>query len=153
MYAGLDVPCDAVLDWPNWMCRIGAMRIASRMRAAPPKSQGRRTIIRAHAVQPREAVPSLRMCGMSTRGPTAASRAGSRVSTTATLHSGISMPPKPMLRSSGTGMTTRAMRLMATVTPDANTACPAVRIEMRTASSLSCPCAISSRQRDTTSKE
>ena len=105
----------------------------------PPKSHGRRTIIRAHVVQPREAVPSLRMCGMSTRGPTVASRAGSSVSTTATLHSGMSIPPKPMLRSSGTGMTTSAIRLMATVTPDANTACPAVRIEMRTASSLSWP--------------
>ena len=109
------------------------------MSAAPPNSHGRLTIIRAQAVHPRDAVPSLRMCGMSTRGPTEASIAGSSVSTTATLHSGMSMPPKPMLRSRGTGITTRAMRLMATVTPEANTAWPAVRSEMRTASLVVVP--------------
>jgi hypothetical protein len=90
---------------------------------------------------------------MSTRLPTDASSAGSSVSTTATLHSGMSMPPKPMLRSSGTGTTTSAIRLIATVTPEAMTAWPAFRMEIRTASSLVWPCAISSRQRDTTSSE
>ena len=81
------------------------------------------------------------------------SSAGSRVRTTATLTSGISMPPKPMLRRNGTGTTISATRLIATVTPEASTACPAVFIAMTTASSLSRPCARSSRQRETTSSE
>ena len=42
---------------------------------------------------------------------------------------------------------------MATVTPDANTARPAVFIATTTASSLLRPCARSSRQRETRSSE
>ena len=87
------------------------------------------------------------------RGPTLESRAGSRVSTTATLTSGMSMPPMPMLRRNGTGTTTSAIRLMATVTPEARTACPAVCIATTTASSFVRPWARSSRQRETSSRE
>jgi hypothetical protein len=43
------------------------------------------------------------MRGQSTRGPTLDRIAGSRVSTTAVLTSGMSMPPMPMLRRNGTG--------------------------------------------------
>ena len=49
------------------------------------------------------------------------------------------MPPKPMLRRNGTGTTTSASRLIATVTPEANTAWPAVFIATTTASSLLVP--------------
>ena len=87
------------------------------------------------------------------RGPTFDSRAGSNVSTTATLTSGMSMPPMPMLRRNGTGTTRSATRLIATVTPEASTACPAVAMATTTASSLSRPWARSSRQRDTSSSE
>jgi len=90
----------------------------------------------AHAVQALDAVPSWRIRGQSTRGPMLVSIAGSRVSTTATLTSGMSMPPIPMLRRNGTGTTTSATRLMATVTPEARTAWPAVFIATTTASSL-----------------
>ncbi len=72
---------------------------------------------------------------------------------TAVLTSGMSMPPMPMLRSSGTGITSRAHRLMATVPALATTACPAYSIATTTASWLSRPCARSSRQRLTTSSE
>ena len=61
------------------------------------------TISRAHAVQPRAALPSCRILGQSTLGPILDSIAGSKVSTTDTLTSGISMPPMPMLRRNGTG--------------------------------------------------
>ena len=111
------------------------------------------TIKRAQAVQPRDARPSWRIFGQSTRGPMLDSIAGSSVSTTATLTSGMNMPPMPMLRRNGTGTTTRASRLIATVTPEATTAWPAVFIAMITASSLSWPCSRSSRQRDTSSSE
>ena len=67
------------------------------------------------------------------RGPIVDSRAGSRVSTTATLTSGMSMPPMPMLRRNGTGTTSSATRLIATVTPEASTACPAVFMATTTA--------------------
>ena len=87
------------------------------------------------------------------RGPTLESSAGSSVSTTATLTSGMSMPPIPMLRRNGTGTTTSATRLMATVTPEARTAWPAVFIATTTASSLVRPWARSSRQRETSSSE
>ena len=63
------------------------------------------------------------------------------------------MPPRPMLRRNGTGTTTRATRLIATVTPEANTAWPAVFIATTTASSLLSPWARSSRQRETSSSE
>jgi hypothetical protein len=81
------------------------------------------------------------------------SSAGSKVSTAATLTSGMSRPPSPILRRNGTGTTSRASRLIATVTPEASTACPAVRIAITTAARLSWPWARSSRQRETSSRE
>ncbi len=83
------------------------------------------------------------------RGPTLDSSAGSRVSTTATLTRGISIPARPMLRNAGTGRISSASRLIATVTPEAMTACPAVFIAATTASSLLRPWARSSRHRET----
>ena len=58
-----------------------------------------------------------------------------------------------MLRRTGTGTTTSATRLMATVTPEARTAWPAVFIATTTASSLVRPWARSSRHRETSSSE
>ena len=55
----------------------------------------------------------------------------------AVLTSGISMPPTPMLRSSGTGIASSAQRLIATVPALATTACPAYCMAMTTASWLS----------------
>ena len=71
----------------------------------------------------------------------------------ATLSSGMSSPPKPMLRRNGSGTSTRAARDTATVKPLKTTLRPAVAIARRTASSLSSPPARSSRHRVTTSRE
>ena len=144
---------DAVLDWPILRLNTGASRMPSTTSATPAATQRRRTISRAQRLQAREAVSSLRIRGQSTRGPTFDSSAGSRVRVTSTLTSGMSMPPMPMLRSSGTGTTTSAIRLIATVTPEARTACPAVATAVTTASSLLAPWARSSRQRETSSSE
>ena len=129
------------------------MSSPSTSRAAPAATQRFRTMAPAQADQPRAATSSWRMCGQSTLGPIVDSSAGSKVSTTATLTSGINMPPRPMLRRKGTGTSSSATRLIATVTPDASTACPAVFTATTTASSLLRPCARSSRQRDTSSSE
>jgi hypothetical protein len=67
------------------------------------------------------------------------SNAGSRVVTTAVLTSGINMPPTPMLRSNGTGITSSEHRLIATVPALATTAWPAYFIAVTTASWLSRP--------------
>ena len=90
--------------------------------ATPAAIQRQRTTRRAQAVQAREGLSSCRIRGQSTRGPMPPSRAGSRVRITAVLTSGISMPPTPMLRSSGTGIASRAQRLIATVPALATTA-------------------------------
>ena len=79
--------------------------------------------------------------------------AGSSVAVTSTETSGMSMPPRPMLRSPGTGSTTRASRPTPTVSPEKTTALPAVFIAAITAELLSRPCARSSRHRVTTSSE
>ena len=65
-----------------------------------------------------------------------ASTTGSRVTATATLTSGISMPAMPMLRRKGTGRTTSASSEMPTVVPLKTTARPACCIALTTASSL-----------------
>ena len=62
-------------------------------------------------------------------------------------------PATPTLRRNGTGRTTRASRLMATVSPEKTTARPACCIACVTAVSLSTPFAASSLQRVTTSNE
>jgi hypothetical protein len=142
-----------VFDWPIFRWNTGAMISASTSAAAPAAIQRRRTMSRAQADQPRAATASCRIRGQSTRGPTFDRIAGSSVSTTETLTSGISMPPSPMLRRNGTGTTISASRLIATVTPEATTAWPAVCIATATASSLDRPCARSSRQRETSSNE
>jgi hypothetical protein len=144
---------DSEFDWPIFNPNTGAMISESTRTATPAAIQRRRTMSRAHAVQPRAATASCRIRGQSTRGPIRDSIAGSRVSTTATLTSGMSMPPSPMLRRNGTGTRISASRLIATVTPEASTAWPAVCMAITTASSFECPCARSSRQRDTSSSE
>ncbi len=91
-----------------------ATRTASPAAAA---SQRWRTTSLAHAVQPRLGLSSCRSRGHSSRGPMPASTAGTRVSVTATLISGISMPPRPMLRMNGIGSAMSARSPSATVTP------------------------------------
>jgi hypothetical protein len=91
--------------------------------------------------------------GHNSLGPVALSRAGTRVSDVATLKSGMSSPPRPMLRRNGSGTSTRAAKETATVTPLKRTDRPAVLIAARTAASLSRPVASSSRQRVTISSE
>ena len=59
------------------------------------------------------------------RGPTTASRAGSSVSDASTETSGISMPPMPIERTSGSGSAISASRPMATVEPETITERPA----------------------------
>ena len=87
------VPWDLVLDWPNWMLKQRGDREAED----DQRNGGDQPRLRTMA-GPRRSSPWRRRlpcgcAGMSTRGPTEASSAGSRVSTTATEHSGISMPP------------------------------------------------------------
>ena len=98
-----------------------------------------RTIIRAHAVQPRLGLFSCRILGQSTRGPMLPRIAGVSVRVTSTLASGIRAPPYPMLRMKGTGSTTSASSPIATVIPLNSTAWPAVSIAATTASWLSRP--------------
>ena len=81
------------------------------------------------------------------RGPTIASRAGSSVSEASTETSGISMPPMPIDRTSGSGSAISASRPMATVEPDTITERPA-RVTVATSAVSTSPCArISSRKR------
>ncbi len=117
--------------------------VSQRWRSTP-------VVIRAHS---RLRVTAGLRRGQFSRGPTALSRAGTRVSEMATLNSGISSPPKPMLRRNGIGTSASAASDTATVTPLNTTERPAVAIAARTASSLPAPRALSSRQRVTTSRE
>ncbi len=112
-----------------------------------------RTTSRPQASHGRLAELSRRSRGQSILGPMPPRMAGSNVVITATEISGMSMPPSPMLRSPGTGSTTRATRPMPTVSPENTTARPAVFIAAITAEVLSCPRARSSRHRVTTSSE
>ncbi len=137
---------------PILMPKIGATSSASMSVATPAATQRILTTPRAQADQPREGLSSCRIRGQSTRGPMPPSRAGSSVHTTRVLTTGMSMPPMPMLRSSGTGITSNAHRLIATVPALATTACPAYFIAITTASWLSRPCARSSRHRLTSSR-
>ena len=105
----------------------------------------------AQRVHARLALSSVRMCGQSRRGPSVESTTGSNVIATAVETSGISMPPYPIERRNGTGSANSANRPIATVSPLNTTARPADSIARTTASSPSCPCARSSRQRETTS--
>ena len=87
-----------------------------------------RTTSSAQRVQDPLALSSERRCGLSSRGPNFASTAGSSVSATSAETSGISIPPKPMLRRNGSGSATSASRPIATVVPLKTTARPAVSI-------------------------
>ena len=104
------------------MPKMGMTSAARIVSATPAATQRHRTTRLAQAVHARDARPSWRMRGQSTLGPMLPSSAGSSVRMTKVLTSGISMPPMPMLRSSGTGMTSSAQRLMATVPALARTA-------------------------------
>ncbi len=53
----------------------------------------------------------------------------------------------PIERMNGSGMSTRQARPIATVAPEKSTACPAVRIVVRSASRSSAPPTSSSRKR------
>ena len=49
----------------------------------------------------------------------------------------MSSPPTPIERMNGSGISTRQARPIATVAPEKSTACPAVRIVVRSASAAS----------------
>ena len=86
-------------------------------------------------------------CRLLIRSPSTASIAGSRVSDASTETIGISMPPRPIPRSSGSGSATIASRPIATVEPDTITERPAWVIVSTSADSTSLPSRSSSRKR------
>ncbi len=87
------------------------------------------------------------------RRPSTASIAGSSVSVASTETTGISMPPMPIDRSSGSGSRTIASRPTATVVPEMITAWPACVIVSTSAVSTSRPSRSSSRKRKIISSE
>ena len=112
----------------------GRRMIVSAMRAqTPPSSSGRRPI---NGTRSRSRLE-----------PKIASSAGSSVSAAAIETSGMSSPPMPIERMNGSGISTRQARPIATVAPEKSTACPAVRIVVRSASAASEPPSSSSRKR------
>ena len=112
----------------------GRRMIVSAMRAQMPFSpSGRRPII------------GTRM--RSRLAPKIASSAGSSVSAAVIETTGISRPPTPIERMNGSGIRTRQASPIATVAPEKSTACPAVRIVVRSASGGSEPPSSSSRKR------
>ena len=81
------------------------------------------------------------------RSPSTASIAGSSVSDASTETAGISMPPMPIERTSGSGSATIASRPIATVEPETITERPAWVIVSTSADSTSSPSRSSSRKR------
>ena len=81
------------------------------------------------------------------RVPNVASSAGSNVIAVVTETSGISIPPMPIERMNGNGITTRESRPTATVDPDTITERPACVIVSTSAGSTSAPSRSSSRKR------
>ena len=92
------------------------------------------TTNRAQLLHERRALLSWRIFGQSTFGPMPPRIAGVKVIVVKTLASGISAPPRPMLRMNGTGSTTSESSPIATVNPLKTTARPAVSIAVTTAS-------------------
>ena len=86
-----------------------------------------------------------------TRGPSQARRAGSSTSAPSSAAATASTPPTATLRSSGTGTHVITARLTATVSPETQTARPAVSSVTTTASATVRPRASSSRKRWTRS--
>jgi len=91
--------------------------------------------------------------GHSRRVPMVSSMTGSRVVETATLMRAMSSPARPMLRRKGTEVSASAAKLTATVIPENNTECPAVRAAVSTASEMARPFERSSLQRVTMRSE
>ena len=138
---------------PSVRPSTGAASASSTTTDPTIASQRRRSTRVATAAHNRLRVTAGLRLGQFSLGPTELSRAGTSVSEMATLNSGISRPPSPMLRRKGIGTSTSAARDTATVTPLKTTDRPAVAIATRTASSLSAPRARSSRHRVTTRSE
>jgi hypothetical protein len=138
---------------PTFNPKTGMIATTSTASARPIAQKRLRVTPRAQELQARLAWLSCRTRGQSIRGPIPPSSAGSSVSTTMIEMSGISIPPIPVLRSPGTGSTTRDTRPIATVSPERSTARPAVSTARITAEALSRPRARSSRQRVTSSNE
>jgi hypothetical protein len=81
------------------------------------------------------------------RVPRVASRAGSSVIAVVTETAGISIPPMPIERMNGNGITSKERRPTATVDPDTITERPACVIVSTSAVSTSSPSRSSSRKR------
>ena len=86
------------------------------------------------------------------RPPRTASIAGSNVSAASTDTAGMSIPPMPIERISGSGSATIASRPMATVEPDVTTDFPACVIVSTSAVSTSSPSRSSSLKRKITTR-
>jgi hypothetical protein len=114
--------------------KVKATRIAS---APPPKRMGRRhsrSAQRANAGERCSPECTQRSAPLSTRGPSFASVAGSRVSDAARMKTTDSMIPSAIDRKAGLGTSITAESETRTVTPEKSTALPAVSIVTATAS-------------------
>jgi hypothetical protein len=103
--AGAVVPSELAVGSPILMPAAAAPSAPRMATAATVAAHRCRTTSRAQAVQARLAVAARRRRGQSIGSPAVASSTGRRVSVTATLMTGTSMPPIPIERSAGTGST------------------------------------------------
>ncbi len=102
---------------PSLSPSSGAARATSTTTVPTIVAHRRRSTRRATPAQNRLGPAWALLRGHSSRGPTPLSTTGTRVSEVATLNSGISRPPRPMLRRNGSGTSTRAASETATVMP------------------------------------
>ena len=102
---------------------------------------GRRMMEPASRCQAPATVPLARVRGSTralfTRSPMAASSAGRNDADAATATTGTIMPPRPIERMNGSGMSSSSPKPIATATPETIVVRPAVRIVARTAASTS----------------
>jgi hypothetical protein len=149
--AGAVAAVAVACGWPRLSEKTGAMSTARTAMAPAADQPGRATTPRAVRVHSGLTVRAGLRRGHSSRGPSASSSTGRRVTETKMLISGMSMAARPMLRRNGTLVRASAARLTVTVTPENRTERPAVADARSTASRLPRPRPRSSRQRVTMS--
>ena len=146
----------------NWIRRNGRPMTISSVAVAIAIGPGRRITVRER----RYHGPSWR-CAASrciaarqrfrlsafTRGPSAASSAGSSVSETNAALSATRLPPTPIEYRKRSGKTSIEAIAAATVSAENSTVRPAVATVARTASAVSRSCSSSSRKRETMNSE
>lgn len=147
-------PSELARGWPVFIDRAGAASPSTIATPRTPATQRRRTTILPQDSHLRlKVVDPERTRRLSSAGPHETSITGSSVTAAVIATSGISIPPRPMLRRNGTGRSTRESSPTATVAPLSTTARPAVGAEASIASSLERPASRSSRQRAMSSSE